>query len=772
MFVLLASPGALASPAVAREVEIFKVTRRPFVLVSFGGGAAPENLPAFVRGVAATIDTAELVDARPSDAVVDRIVHSFRGRTQNQRLKRVFWSGLGATLAILALGLGWSARTVNESSRYAQATRQAAEAVADYPEDPRAALTHAAEALAAKETPTTRSALLSLLLRDPHLVTYLDLPEPSPLHDVAFAFGEGKASTLLGLQGKNLWVWDAAQPGAPRHYLASTTIASATANDSLIALSSQGPAAKEPSITLLGIDDLRARKQFPTSLNYVSSLRFLSPDRIAGLAPLQGIGTWELSTGAEVVLARWPRPEIVSEFAVAPSGRRIAFPSGHKISDPTEKNQPEHLALSVLSQQDDRTSWQLSSTPLSRAPALAFHDDDTLVLAYPDGSVRHRRAETGVESPPSTVPLPEHWQMLGSRGELLVADVHGTIVVQPLRGAPVRLPYSSRLPSAQSIAVSPSSRFVAGLAGDDYLGLWDLESKPLDIRRMQDWPEGVLAMFEMPGVTAAISEDGKTGNGSLTVRCGDRFMPRIDLKTGVPSFAALSRLPHGEDAAADCQHWQLAYVHLLSDVLELTTVNDSSVTTVKLQDRVQWGSRPALSPDGRYLYHCGHGFALLDIADPRAPKNAWTGGNVSCQVGSPAAFSPDGRYLAVVVGETDTIELWDLVRGVSLGRTAETQFDQITSLAWSLDQQTIAVGLAGSRLQFWSVQPENGWTMRRLTPPNSIALGDDMQVLGMQFTSDRQLLVWNTWAYSMPFGAAHWLDLAHRRLRVTPVPGQ
>jgi len=103
MLVLLGSERAASSHAVRQEVEAFLTTGRPIIPVSFGGALEQASWFSRIRGLSLAHDSPDaLAAARPSDAVVSRIVNADGFTRRNKRLRQVFWT-TAAVIGVLAL---------------------------------------------------------------------------------------------------------------------------------------------------------------------------------------------------------------------------------------------------------------------------------------------------------------------------------------------------------------------------------------------------------------------------------------------------------------------------------------------------------------------------------------------------------------------------------------------------------------------------------------------------------------------------------------------
>lgn len=150
VLVLVGSPAALNSEAVAQEVEEFKKTGRPIIPVYFEEGAAPRDSLVY-RHVAGVALTGEMVGAlasgRPSEEVVSRVEKSFNYTRRNARLRRVVWATVLGVALLLGAAAVVSAALVRGARRQADALVTAAREQKEAAEDAmRAAQARADEA--------------------------------------------------------------------------------------------------------------------------------------------------------------------------------------------------------------------------------------------------------------------------------------------------------------------------------------------------------------------------------------------------------------------------------------------------------------------------------------------------------------------------------------------------------------------------------------------------------------------------------------------------
>ena len=107
MLVVIATPAAARSRAVAAEIEEFRKTGRNLVVVDFDGAAMGAIWHDLVAGLPFEAEPGPkaLVSGEPSPSVVARVAQSFRFLRKSQRLRRAFWTTAAGILALVAAGL-------------------------------------------------------------------------------------------------------------------------------------------------------------------------------------------------------------------------------------------------------------------------------------------------------------------------------------------------------------------------------------------------------------------------------------------------------------------------------------------------------------------------------------------------------------------------------------------------------------------------------------------------------------------------------------------
>jgi WD40 repeat protein len=137
--VIVATPAAAVSEAVAQEVRLFAASGRPVVPIDVGGALAAAPWAPLTQGVARSVETPEsLVRGVPNDAVVRRLIETFRFRRRAWRVRLSLGGFAAASILAGAAGM-WQAQVAAgerlsaleagaEALRQAEAARAAASA--------------------------------------------------------------------------------------------------------------------------------------------------------------------------------------------------------------------------------------------------------------------------------------------------------------------------------------------------------------------------------------------------------------------------------------------------------------------------------------------------------------------------------------------------------------------------------------------------------------------------------------------------------------------
>ena len=132
--VIVATPAATASEAVAQEVRLFARTRRPIVPIDVGGALASAPWAPLTQGVARSVETPEaLASGQPDEAVVRRLIETFRFRRRAWRVRASLGGFAAVSLLAAAAGL-WQAQVAASERQTAvaagaEAQRQASAAL-------------------------------------------------------------------------------------------------------------------------------------------------------------------------------------------------------------------------------------------------------------------------------------------------------------------------------------------------------------------------------------------------------------------------------------------------------------------------------------------------------------------------------------------------------------------------------------------------------------------------------------------------------------------
>lgn len=114
--VIVATPAAATSTAVAEEVEVFARTGRPVVPIDVANTLSGAPWADMTRGIARSVETRDaLEDGRPSVAVVDRLVNTFEFRRRTWRVRMslgafALVSGVSGALSIWQAGVAQQER--------------------------------------------------------------------------------------------------------------------------------------------------------------------------------------------------------------------------------------------------------------------------------------------------------------------------------------------------------------------------------------------------------------------------------------------------------------------------------------------------------------------------------------------------------------------------------------------------------------------------------------------------------------------------------------
>jgi WD40 repeat protein len=105
--VVVGSPGALESKAIAEEVSIFSKLSRTILPISAADTLNDDTWSGLIKGISRTDETQEALEkGRPSRQVLTRLSDSARFRRRNAQLKRTFLATLAGIALIIVAGLG------------------------------------------------------------------------------------------------------------------------------------------------------------------------------------------------------------------------------------------------------------------------------------------------------------------------------------------------------------------------------------------------------------------------------------------------------------------------------------------------------------------------------------------------------------------------------------------------------------------------------------------------------------------------------------------
>ena len=242
---------------------------------------------------------------------------------------------------------------------------------------------------------------------------------------------------------------------------------------------------------------------------------------------------------------------------------------------------------------------------------------------------------------------------------------------------------------ANCTAFSPDSRTLATGSWRGELHLWDVASG--------------THKTEFLGHTSnissvAFSPDGKTlvsgGGDKLYLWDVDSGARKLSITGHTSGVYAIAFSPDGKTLASGS--WE--------QILLWDTPTSTHEATLFVGD---WASNASLvfSPDGNTL--ASEGGSEIHLWDVSSRTHSATirgyGQTISSYVRHRSiAFSPDGRFLARSAG--NSVQLWYAGRTYKTALTGHT--DGISSIAFSLDSQTLASGSADNTVRLWDVETD------------------------------------------------------------------
>jgi WD40 repeat protein len=275
------------------------------------------------------------------------------------------------------------------------------------------------------------------------------------------------------------------------------------------------------------------------------------------------------------------------------------------------------------------------------------------------------------------------------------------------------------------VAASPNGQWLAAIAGDGRVKIWDFESQ----KETNSW----LAHVNPPDLVIdadphalVFGPDGKT----LITEGPDKRICCWDIPSGrklaeMKGFAAVG--PHlaiSRDGRmfADSEEYG-GHIELWS----LTNNPPRQLSAWKSGFSVL--THLAFSPDSLTLFASGPAAQWVrryDISDPARPRQL----PALEDSDGPLAISPDGQWLATAGANGQPLRLWALP---SLAPVA-TNFirgSRLFSLAFSPDSQVVVAGLEDGRILFWN---------RKSSGEPTTLLGHDRRVTGLVFSADGRTL--------------------------------
>jgi WD40 repeat protein len=664
------------------------------------------------------------------------------------------------TLLVVALLFGAVAvrsRTqAEEATLAADAKRLAANALNVGASD--LALLTAEEAVKEEKSPETYGALLTLLGREPDVITRIRTPHRFLLLQPS---ADGR-TVYLGENGGDLWAVDA-QTGAVRWHVPSP------ATDMLITMSVSPDGSTlllsyaTDASTVVAVDATTGAVTW--RLDPATALAEALP---AGADTWVGAAAWYSTTDIAVATATHL---CFVRAATAKVQRCLALPS------PFDTAGTDYETFLVWP--DGRISY---ATAADRSQSVVIHPDrwdrpvrvDGTVLSVSADGRRAARISTSagahqlqILDGQSLQPISSSWALVDSQGvwtaawspdgsTLLVTEDQKLLVRDGATGGPRQelLGHSGLL---RGTAVAGPAHDIAWSDGLDGTAVaFDLTGRRGIIRTAHGTAPGrggATAAMSPLAVTA--SSQGATPSAHIVDTSSGRDLGSLDMTPFAASqhcscqLSGLGITPDGRQALGTVYRWPTdAQGKSSGEVFAWDLATRSIVKRVPLP----WGGLAVVvTPDGRRALINGvGGYAFLDLTTwTLSDTSPQPDGNFLGGVAPNVAISPDGRYAAV--GRNERIVLVDLQTNSATGEASVTS--DIAALAFTPDTSTVVIGSFDGHLDFLSTARLEPVAARRQVSAGiviSLAVSADGKLLA-SMGGDGDLMLWDTVSWR-PYG--------------------
>jgi WD40 repeat protein len=412
-----------------------------------------------------------------------------------------------------------------------------------------------------------------------------------------------------------------------------------------------------------------------------------SPDgrMLAGADSVDGIvRLWDIAAGRQIETLVVKRTDGTVTLAFSPDGQDLAVgygggwvrlwdvATGQQIGTPLKS--PSYPAISVAFSPNGQTLavadesgtvqlWDVATHQRAGNPMLqASTEPGKKVTFSPDGSLL---------------------ASVGNLGSLTLWDVATGQQARPLGG---------RTGELNSVAFSPDGQMLATAGEDGTVRLWDVGTRQ-EIGNPLDGGAGSVD-------SVAFSPDGHTlvtGNYDGTVRLWD-----VTRLVGTTTFTSpdIPRSPVG-GLAFSPDGKILAVGGNFNHVWLFSVASHAKVATLTVPGNPGFGG-VAFSPNGRILAATSAGETFLWNTATRKPMGHTLSGPANTFMSM--TFSPDGRLLAV--GGGNEVQVWDVATRRQLGKpfvSTKSSDNTVSSVAFSVDSQTLAVGTFGGTVKLYIV---------------------------------------------------------------------